>query len=97
MRNVYLVFFGTGSSWEPGIGSPEQAGFRAHADYLNEIDKQNRLVIGGPLEDYSNILLALEADSADQVRDALKADPWIVQGKLLIERIMQWTLLVDPR
>jgi uncharacterized protein YciI len=97
MRNVFLVFFRTGSSWEPGIGSPQQAGFRAHADYLNRVDERNRLVAGGPLEDYSNILLALEGDSADEVRELLKSDPWLVQDKLRIERIMQWTLLVDPR
>jgi uncharacterized protein YciI len=97
MRNVYLVFFGTGSSWEPGKASLEQSAFRTHADYLNGIDKRNRLVAGGPLEDYSNILLAVEADSADEVREVLKSDPWLVQDKLRIERIMQWTLLVDPR
>lgn len=97
MKSVFLVFFQPGLRWVPGLESPQQPGFRVHADYLNAVDKRHRLLIGGPLDDYSAILLAMEAENEAQVRDLLARDPWLLDGMLVIERIRKWTLLVDPR
>ncbi len=96
-RDVYLVIYRVGKSWLPGTDSPEQPGYRAHADYLNEVDKTNRLIIGGPIADFSQIQLALEAESAARVSALLADDPWLQQEMLHIEKVAKWTLLVDPR
>lgn len=97
-RDVYLVTYRTGHAWVQGRGSKEQPAWGEHTDYLNHVEEDgNRLLIGGPLEDYSEIHLAIEADSADQVRSLLANEPWIKRGTLEIVSVKQWLLLVDPR
>lgn len=86
-----------GNAWVPATNSPQQPGYRAHADYLNEVDKKNRLIIGGPLADYSQIQLAIEAVSSEEVFALLENDPWLRQDMLQIDKVTKWILLVDPR
>jgi len=97
MQDVYLVTYTIGTDWVAGTPTKEQPGFRAHADYLNALDKNNRLVIGGPLADYSHVFLAIEASGADEVRAILRDDPWQQRDMLRIREVTQWVLLVDPR
>src|SRR5262249_20346875 len=97
MHDVYFVTFRTGTAWVPNTESPQQPGFREHADFLNEVDRTHRLLIGGPLADYSQIQIAMEARSADEARAILANDPWIRSDTTRIETITKWVLLIDPR
>jgi uncharacterized protein YciI len=82
MKDVYLVTYRPGPAWIPGKYSPEQPGYRRHADYLNLVERTNRLVIGGPLADLSHVHLAIEGNSEEAVRLALDADPWLFEDML---------------
>ncbi len=84
MQDVYLVKYTLGSDWIVGRHTREQPGYRAH-------------VIGGPLADYSQVQLAIEASSPDEVRALLRDDPWQQKDMLRVEDITKWLLLVDPR
>lgn len=86
-----------GNSWVAGIDSWEQRSYREHADYLNNVHTNNRILIGGPLWDYSEIQIAIEATSACEVEAILADDPWLKQDMLRIERVTKWVLLIDPR
>jgi hypothetical protein len=54
------------------------------------------VVLGGPLADEERVVHAVEARSAQAVRDTLARDPWS-ETHLRIESIEAWTIRLDAR
>ena len=54
------------------------------------------VVLGGPLADEHRVVLVIEADSEDAVRETLARDPWD-QTHLRIDTIDGWTIRLDGR
>jgi len=54
------------------------------------------VVLGGPLADEHRVVLAVEADSEDAVRETLAGDPWD-QTHLVIDSVDAWTIRLDGR
>jgi hypothetical protein len=50
------------------------------------------VVLGGPLEGTSDVLLIIRANTADEIRSRLEADPWTSNDLLRVTRITPWTL-----
>jgi hypothetical protein len=71
----FVVERQSGANWDPSRPLEEQEGWRAHADFMNELVDQGFVVLGGTLEDQRRAVLAIEADSEDTVRETLARDP----------------------
>ena len=54
------------------------------------------IVLGGPLADEHRVVLAVEAESEDEVRATLAHDPWS-ETHLRIDSIDPWTIRLDGR
>jgi hypothetical protein len=54
------------------------------------------LVLGGPLADEHRVILAVEADSEEDVRSTLARDPWH-ESHLVLESVDPWTIRLDGR
>jgi hypothetical protein len=54
------------------------------------------VVLGGPLADERRVVLAVEAESEEDVRATLAADPWS-DTHLQVESIEAWTIRLDSR
>jgi hypothetical protein len=54
------------------------------------------VILGGPLGDEERVVLAVEADSDDSVRETLAADPWS-GSHLVVESVEPWTIRLDGR
>jgi hypothetical protein len=54
------------------------------------------VLLGGPLGDEHRVVLVIDAESEDAVREILARDPWD-QSHLRIDSIERWTIRLDGR
>ena len=54
------------------------------------------VVLGGPLADEQRVVLAVEAESEDEVRATLARDPWS-ETHLRVDTVDRWTIRLDGR
>lgn len=74
----------------------QQADWPAHASFMDELVKAGFVVLGGPLVDEHRVVLAVEAESEEDVRATLARDPWN-ETHLLVDTVDRWTIRLDGR
>ena len=73
----------------------EQAGWGAHARFMDSLVETGFLVAGGPLEGDRDTLHLIRAESEGEIRARLALDPWAADGMLTPVAIERWTILLD--
>jgi uncharacterized protein YciI len=94
--SFFVVLRRRGPAWDPDRPLEEQTSWAAHAAFMDGLVDSGFVVLGGPLSDEDRVVLAIEADSEETVRETLGADPWS-GTHLLIESIDAWTIRLDGR
>ena len=95
---MYAVRLERGGPWDWSRSLREQYGFDEHARYMDALVEEGYVVLGGPLEEGRDVLLAISAPSAMAIRERLGAeDNWHRNGMLTIKTIEEWTILLDGR
>lgn len=92
MKPLFAVSRAWGSAWDhsrPLEGQPE---WPAHATFMNGLKAEGFVVLGGPLEGTSEVLLIVRAENEAEVRSRLAADPWSANDLLRVTRTAPWTL-----
>jgi uncharacterized protein YciI len=74
-----------------------QADWDIHAHFTDDLVARGFILLGGPLTDSHDILLVVEAETEQQVREILQHDPWEPAGLLITESVRHWTVLLDFR
>ena len=92
---LYAVRERRGGPWDWSRGLRQQAGFDAHARFMDDLVEAGFILLGGPLEGDREVLLVISAPSANASRERLAADPWLQDGTLTIVSIERWTILLD--
>jgi len=92
----FVVVRRSGPEWDPAKPLEEQSGWREHAEFMDGLVDRGFVVLGGPLADEERVVLAVEAESEDEVRAALAADPWS-ETHLRVDSIDRWTIRLDGR
>src|SRR5579864_5844850 len=82
-----------GPAWDVARAMTEQECWPEHAAFMNALAEDGFVILGGPLGD-GRILLIINADSEDVIRDRLAADPWVPMDLLRIAAIDSWQLLL---
>jgi len=94
---VFAVIRQQGPTWDPTRGMREQRGWAEHAEFMDELDREGFVVLGGPLavgeDGRHRALLIIEADSEEDVRDRLGDDPWPAE-LLTIAAVHPWELVL---
>src|SRR5262245_56285929 len=91
MQRLFAVIRTRGPQWNEAQPLDRQTDWRAHADFMNALQGEGFVVLGGPLEDSPDVLLIIRAANAEEIESRLAGDPW--SGSLLsIRRIAPWTL-----
>jgi uncharacterized protein YciI len=78
----------------------QQALWPEHAAFMEGLVAERFVVLGGPVgggEEAPEVLLVIDARSAEAIRARLDADPWSKTGLLEVARIEPWTVLLDGR
>lgn len=91
-----MVLRRTGPQWHKSRSFEEQSQWLEHAAFMDSLVDQGFVVLGGPLADEERVVLAIEADSEDDVRATLAGDPWS-DTHLVIDSIDGWTIRLDGR
>jgi uncharacterized protein YciI len=76
----------------PGAGLEDQREWREHADFMNGLEAEGLVVLGGTLDRTPHVLLIMWADSAEAIRVRLAGDPWTSLNLLSVRSITPWTL-----
>jgi uncharacterized protein len=94
---VFAVAVVHGPAWDPAVGRREQDGWDEHAAFMDGLVADGRVILGGPVGDGTDVLLAVEATDEDALRAAFATDPWLADGTLALGRIQPWQLWLDSR
>ena len=92
MGQLFAVIRTRGPAWQESRPLEDQADWRLHASFMNALAREGFVMLGGPLEGTSDVLLVVEATSSEEVRSRLTEDPWAGNGLLSITRVAPWTL-----
>jgi uncharacterized protein YciI len=92
--STFAVIREGGPAWEFGRPLREQAAWEEHAEFMNALQDEGVVLVGGPLAGGPKTLLIVSASSEEEVRRRLDADPWTPMGLLVIARIEPWEVLL---
>lgn len=95
MSDYFLVEQAKGPAWDHSRPRREQAGWDAHAAFVDGLAEEGIIVLGGPIGDGDgeNALLIVDADSEADVRARFAKDPW-ADDMLTIETVRPWSVWV---
>jgi len=96
VRTLFLVSEEHGGPWDWSKGLREQEGWDEHAAFMDALVEDGVVVLGGPLDE-KDVLLVVDAESEEALRERFAADPWIENGMLRITSIRAWTVLLEGR
>src|SRR5260370_37382613 len=92
MKSLLAVVRARGPGWAPSRPLEGQPEWPAHAAFMNGLEAEGFVVLGGPLEGTSEVLLIVRAENDAEVRSRLAADPWSGSDLLRVARTAPWTL-----
>jgi uncharacterized protein YciI len=97
---VFAVTTMRGPKWDVGRGIREQRAWTEHADFADKLVEDGRVLLGGPIDDPDErviALIAMDAPSASAVHDVFGDDPWVRLGILAIKDVRPWTIWLRPK
>jgi hypothetical protein len=83
-----------GPAWDPALTLREQSDFAEHAAFMDALVADGVVMLGGPLADEYRVVLVVNAESEQAVRERFQHDPWM-GSHLSIAGIERWTILLD--
>jgi len=89
---LFMVIRTRGPAWRDTLSLEGQAEWAGHAVFMNALASEGLVILGGPLEGTTDVLLIVRANSAEEIRSRLAEDPWTRSDLLRITRIAPWTL-----
>jgi len=89
---IFAVIRTRGDAWQPTLSLEQQADWRGYAAFMNALQREGFVLLGGPLEGTPDVLLIIRASTADQISTRLEADPWTGMDLLRVTRISPWTI-----
>lgn len=92
----FVVLRRLGPDWDPSRPIEEQSGWDEHAAFMDSLVQDGFVVLGGPLADEIRVVLAIEAESEDELRATLADDPWS-GSHLVVDSVEPWTIRLDGR
>jgi uncharacterized protein YciI len=86
-----------GPAWDASRALEEQDDWDGHAAFMDALADEGAIVMGGPLADGEETLLAFDAESEDEIRERLTRDPWVATGLLELVSVESWWIRLDGR
>ena len=91
----FVVINEQGPGWDPKRVMREQKGWTEHAKFMDALETEHFVVLGGPLK-YSKhrAMLVVNASEEHELRRSLADDPWMRTGVLRTIEIYPWEILL---
>jgi uncharacterized protein YciI len=90
----FAVIREAGPGWDSAKPLREQEAWPEHAAFMNALDEEGFVVLGGPVGGGPKTLLMVEAPSEEEVRRRLAEDPWAPLGLLTVASVEPWEILL---
>ena len=97
MKKTFLLLFDPGPSWDEKKEIEEQKFWVEHVNFVDKLFKKGKVVITGPIIHYERIVIIYEAKNESEIRITFKDDPFIKNGILHLESVMEWNIRLDQR
>lgn len=91
MASTFIAHYHCGPQWLAGKSVFEQP-LQGHLAYMQQLLQQLRLLIGGPFLDDSGGLIVLSADSIDDARALVAADP-AIRDQIMVAQVYPWRVM----
>jgi uncharacterized protein YciI len=92
MKRLFALIHSRGPAWNHAVPMEGQPEWAAHAQFMDQLVDEGFIVVGGPLEGSSDVLLILRASSAEEVERRLAPDPWRKGGLLVVKQCLPWRI-----
>jgi hypothetical protein len=92
MQRPFVVLRTRGPAWTESRSLEEQAGWSAHAAFMDALAAEGFVVLGGPIDGTRDALLVIQAEDAAEIMRRLSADPWAHNGVLIAKDCWPWTI-----
>jgi uncharacterized protein YciI len=97
MEKTFILLFDPGPNWDDTKEVEEQQFWDEHVKFVDELFAQGKVVITGPIVDYDRIVIIYEAKNESEIRITFKDDPFLKNGILFLESVMEWKIRLDQR
>ncbi|MCY3414442.1 MAG: hypothetical protein INQ03_22535 [Candidatus Heimdallarchaeota archaeon] len=77
MKKYYTLIYSRGENWNENENWDKQD-LMAHGNFMAQLHKEGKLVLGGPFDDASGGQSVLEVDSIDEAQAIVDQDPAII-------------------
>ena len=91
MQRLFAVTRSRGVGWNDSVPIEKQEDWRSHAAFMNALQSDGFVLLGGPLEGTPDVLLIIRASSVEEIRSRLSGDPWS-KDLLRLTQVAPWTL-----
>jgi len=91
----FVVINEQGPGWDPKRVMREQKGWTEHAKFMDALETEHFVVLGGPLKYLKHrVMLVVKASDEHELRRRLADDPWMRTGVLRTIEIYPWEILL---
>jgi uncharacterized protein YciI len=94
MQHLFVVMRRYGPPYAPSRPLEEQLDWEAHRAFMNALEAEGLVRLGGPLEEREDVLLIFRAADKEEIERRLANDPWTRSGLLSTMRISRWELRI---
>ena len=92
MKRLFAVIRSRGPAWQTSLGLEDQVGWATHAGFMDALQAEGFVALGGPLEGTPDVLLIVRAETPDEIIQRLESDPWSSTDLLRTKQVAPWTL-----
>lgn len=96
-EKTFIILFDPGPHWDEDKETEDQEYWKAHAEFVDRLFDKGKVVMAGPIAHYSRIVIVYKAMDESDIRITFKDDPFILNGILHLESIMEWNVRLDQR
>ena len=97
MRKTFILLFDPGPNWDEKKEIEEQDSWGEHIIFIDKLFEEGKVIITGPIINYDRIVIIYDAKDEREIRITFKDDPFIKNGILYLESIMEWNIRLDQR
>jgi uncharacterized protein YciI len=96
-KNIFVMVSSAGANRDLSKGSREQPFWDEHAAFIDNLDAEGFILMGGPLVDEGGAILIVHAANEHEIREKVKNDPWYGNDILKLQSIKRWEIFIDNR
>ncbi len=97
MRKTFILLFDPGPNWDEKKEIEEQDSWGEHIIFIDKLFEEGKVIITGPIIHYDRIVIIYDAKDESEIRITFKDDPFIKNGILYLESVMEWNIRLDQR